>query len=727
MPGIMLLKKTFLFTCLAVLFCFDCASAEPIDGLAHRILGGKASKFVFSIDDSAKDYFRIEQKGPSISITGDCTVSQAEGLNWYLKHVAGVHVSWYADQPVELPCRLPDVEGVVERKASVGNRFFLNYCTFGYTLPWWGWKDWERLVDWMALNGINMPFSLTGQESVWMEVWKEFGMTEDRIRAYFSGPAHLPWHRMANLDGFQGPLPYSWMEDQKEMELKIIGRERELGMTPVLPAFAGHVPEDIKDMYPDADIKNLSSWCGFKPTFFMNAEDPLFAKIQKAYIEKQTEMYGTDHIYGFDPFNEMDPPSWEPEYLAKAGKNIYSTLAAADPEAKWLQMGWLFYYQRKDWTNDRIEAYLTSVPDNNLYILDYFCESVEVWRNTEAFYGQPYIFCYLGNFGGNTKLQGDISKLNGQLTALSEDAGSNLLGIGSTLEAFDCSPQIYEYLFDRIWGEGKDVDSWYRDWAKVRAGKSMENAEKAWEILSKDVYVDKSPYWTLYGRGVLSVIFPMMEKSDKDYTAQSSLDENARLLEAVGMLLSKPSKRDAYRYDIVILLSQYLSNSFRTVHARFVDAYEAKDVEEMKNQAAIAAKLFADMDAILNTHPNFMLGKWIADARAKGVTPEEKDYYEKNARTLLTTWGDTGSELDDYASRVWGGLMGGYYVKRWQIMFDEAISCVEDGREYSQDAVNAKVFEFEKAWTDSTDKYPSKPQGNTIRVARKILKNLASN
>ena len=38
----------------------------------------------------------------------------------------------------------------------------LNYCTFGYTMPWWTWQDWERFIDWMALNGITTPLAATG-------------------------------------------------------------------------------------------------------------------------------------------------------------------------------------------------------------------------------------------------------------------------------------------------------------------------------------------------------------------------------------------------------------------------------------------------------------------------------------------------------------------------------------------------------------------------------------
>ncbi|RYF46495.1 MAG: hypothetical protein EOO38_14005, partial [Cytophagaceae bacterium] len=138
----------------------------------------------------------------------------------------------------------------VRQLARCKNRFFLNYCTFGYSMPWWQWNDWQWFIDWMALNGINTPLAITGQEAVWYRVWKKFGLTDAQIRGYFTGPAFLPWHRMANLDHWDGPLPQSWISSQLKLQQKIVARERELGMAPVLPAFAGHVPQLLKTKFP---------------------------------------------------------------------------------------------------------------------------------------------------------------------------------------------------------------------------------------------------------------------------------------------------------------------------------------------------------------------------------------------------------------------------------------------------------------------------------------------
>ena len=119
-------------------------------------------------------------------------------------------------------------------------------------MPYWKWSDWERLIDWMALNGITMPLAISGQETVWYKVWSKLGLNDEQIRSYFTGPAHLPWHRMSNVDYWQSPLPKSWLEQQEVLQKQILKRERDFNMTPVLPAFSGHVPKELKAIYPDA-------------------------------------------------------------------------------------------------------------------------------------------------------------------------------------------------------------------------------------------------------------------------------------------------------------------------------------------------------------------------------------------------------------------------------------------------------------------------------------------
>ena len=277
--------------------------------LAARLMPSDASQFTFIHTDDTIQAFTVSSDKGKVVIAAPDAGTMAVGLNYYLKNWCDVTVSWYAADKVEMPEVLPLPEEPVRVEALVPERFFLNYCTFGYSLVWWNWKDWERLIDWMALNGVNRPLAITGQEAVWQEVWRELGMSDEQIRAYFTAPPFLPWQRMMNIDRWMGPLSQSWIDSQASLQKRILERERQLGMKPVLTAFSGHIPADMKDLLPGADIRPVSLWDGFGDecrTYMLHPDDPNFARIQELFLEKQTEMFGTDHIYGLDIFNEVD-------------------------------------------------------------------------------------------------------------------------------------------------------------------------------------------------------------------------------------------------------------------------------------------------------------------------------------------------------------------------------------------------------------------------------------
>ena len=259
------MRNTFLLFW-AVLALFSCKTPDERSAgvLAHRVMGARASGIVFEQTADTTDTYEISQKGARILIKGNNANSMAVGLNRYLQEFCLADVSWYDFNPVELPDVLPAVPEKVAAKATLPTRFFLNYCTFGYTMPWWKWRQWERFIDWMALNGINMPLAITGQEAVWQKVWRKYGLSDEQIRSFFTGPAHLPWHRMNNIDRWQGPLPQGWIDGQAKLQKRILRRERKLGMRPVLPAFSGHVPEELAGVMPEhIDTSHVRRWGGF--------------------------------------------------------------------------------------------------------------------------------------------------------------------------------------------------------------------------------------------------------------------------------------------------------------------------------------------------------------------------------------------------------------------------------------------------------------------------------
>jgi alpha-N-acetylglucosaminidase len=698
---------------------------ETADALASRLAPSLSKSIVFKLGNSNRnqDYFRLETLSGKLCITANNANSMAVGLNYFLKNYCHTTISWYVDDQILLPRKLPVVSHPVEIEARVKNRFFLNYCTFGYTMTWWKWRDWEHFIDWMALNGVNLPLAITGQEKVWLNVWKKFGLTEEQIRGFFTGPAYLPWHRMANIDHWEGPLPMSWIDGQAELQKQILERERAFNMKPVLPAFAGHVPKAIAEKYPHAKITSLGEWGNFSQqyqSYFLDSFDTLFAKIQREFLTEQTRLFGTDHVYGTDPFNEVTPPSWKPEYLASVSKNIYDTMASFDKDAQWLQMGWIFYFMQDKWTNERIEAFLQAVPQNKMILLDYFCDNVEVWKRTESFFGQPYIWCYLGNFGGNTTLSGNLKDVDEKIENTFKNGGKNFWGLGATLEGFGNNPVMYEYILEKAW-QNTSAEKFSKIYASSRAGKRDANLEAAWQILVNKVYVDYSNV----GKGDLTNSKPVLEKSF-NWTVDPGIKySNRDLLQVWQLMLKSNASSDLFKNDLTAVGKQVLGNYFVVLRDQFTAAYRKKNVALMCESATKIEELFADIDRLLASNRNFLVGKWIADAKSMTTVAAEKRYYEKDARKIITVWGEKGRDLNDYANRSIAGLMKDYYARRWKILLEDAIKSVENKMPLDEKAILEKVNELSWNWSEDSNSYPSAPVGNTLEISRKLYEKYA--
>ncbi|MDP4286244.1 MAG: alpha-N-acetylglucosaminidase, partial [Bacteroidota bacterium] len=676
--------------------------------LTRRIIPQFARRIVFEkiSDASGQDVFEIKSTDGKLIIKGNNANAMAVGLNYYLRHFCQIDISWFKNDSIHVPAVMPQVLQKIRKEARCSERFFLNYCTFGYTMPWWQWDEWEWFIDWMSLNGINMPLAITGQEAIWYKVWKKFGLTDQEIRSYFTGPAYLPWHRMSNIDHWDGPLPQSWLNNQFALQKKIVKRERELGMKPVLPAFSGHVPELLKTKYPHAKITSLGDWSGFTQpyhSYFLDPFDSLFKPIQKAFLEEQTKAFGTDHLYGTDPFNEVTPPSWDSSYLASVSKTIFGSISDIDPQADWLQMGWIFYFQRNNWTNERIKAYLDAVPIGKMTILDYFCDNTEVWKLVNSFYGQPYIWCYLGNFGGNTMMSGNLREVEKRMENTFLNGGENMKGLGSTTEGFGVNPMMYEYVFDKAWSKGPvDVDQWIKKFSERRFGQKNDTVAKAWDILLKTVYSDAADL----GRATLTNARPSL-KGHSSWTTDPVINYNNKDLLKAWQLLTEP-KEDAskdYYYDVVDVGRQVLGNYFSVLRDQFTASYEKKDAAALKQNGDAMLDLLDDMDHLLSTNQDFLLGKWIESARKLGVNEKEKNYYEQDARKIITIWGEPGRDLTDYANRSLAGLTKTYYRQRWKMFIDDVKLSLKNNTLFNDTSFTKKLTAFEDQWTEGHEHY----------------------
>ena len=257
--------------------------------------------------------------------------------------------------------------------------------------------------------------------------------------------------------------------------------------------------------------------------------------------------------------------------------------------------------------------------------------------------------------------------------------------------------------------------------ADSRLGFVSEPGREAWKNLLNEIYVDRS----VPGHSPIMNLRPSFGRSSSYHSSVRFTYENEKLLETIQKLLEVDSHASAYEFDLVNLTRQYLSNRFEALFADYKKAYEAGDRAAMAPLKTSLMDTFDLMEELLSTQSYFLVGKWIADARAWGATPEEADYYESNARNLLTTWGDRGNMLTDYADRTWAGLVSTYYKERWRMFLDTVDASLDADVEFDEEGLLDAMMDFEyEWWSERPGTFASTPNGDPKAAVRKVLEAL---
>ena len=177
----------------------------------------------------------------------------------------------------------------------------------------------------------------------------------------------------------------------------------------------------------------------------------------------------------------------------------------------------------------------------------------------------------------------------------------------------------------------------------------------------------------------------------------------------------------ARHFDIVNITRQLLGNYFSDLYADYVKAYREGDYETLLQIEATMTSILDDTDKILATESAFLVGRWIRDARAIGSTEEDKDYFESNARNIITTWGEEDALLNEYASRAWAGLTETYYAYRWKEFFKDVDAVIEGKSAFDEKAYHDRICKYEgKWWRERLGQFSAEPQGDAIALAKEV-------
>jgi alpha-N-acetylglucosaminidase len=307
--------------------------------------------------------------------------------------------------------------------------------------------------------------------------------------------------------------------------------------------------------------------------------------------------------------------------------------------------------------------------------------------------------------------------------ALHDPKKGQLKGIGLTMEAIEQNPVLYELMMDNTWrDQAIDLTQWLQQYLRNRYGTNDQHAVQAWDILRKTVYTVPPDKYIRDGAETIIQGRPTFDSMTR--WANPKLNYNAKdLLPAWDELIKAAAtckNNDGFQFDLVDLTRQALANYAFPLQRKFVMAYRAKDAMAFAKYSQQFIQLIDDLDRLMATRKDFLLGPWIADARRWGKDAVEKTLYEKNAKDLLTLWGDTASPLHEYACRQWSGLLTDFYKPRWQQFFKKTSMALQQNKEMDVAGFQKEIAQWEWKWVNQRKDFPLRTIGSSIAIAKEL-------
>lgn len=203
------------------------------------------------------------------------------------------------------------------------------------------------------------------------------------------------------------------------------------------------------------------------------------------------------------------------------------------------------------------------------------------------------------------------------------------------MEAIDQNPVVYEFMTEVSKSQIRiDTESWLSSYSFRRyslTGHEASMADLAWKILFGAVYNGSagcSLKWNgtqIHGSSSHCNFRSLItEKPGFGLPADTSNDATV-LVEAWELLqlAGSANKSPAWRYDLVDVGRQVMSNLFVDLYALWTSAYNRRSYASFRSLSTYMLRLISDFDVLLGSHESFLVGTWIESAKSWATTEEE--------------------------------------------------------------------------------------------------------
>ena len=501
-----------------------------------------------------------------------------------------------------------------------------------------------------------------------MKVWQLFlrdaGFSEGEIAAAIPDEAAQPWLNCGVMEGVGAPFPLESIDEEARLGRWIAHEMRALGIEPMLQGFTGLLPNCSTNVlrgvkWPDARIYDQGCWAGrLKRPVLLDATTDAYARLAKVWYRRLFEVYGIadPRFFVGNLFSEGGVASGvDCEKIAAAMQREQQN---ASPNAIWCISCW-GSAPRQDLLRGLNPA-LTRI-----IVLDKNMANSGVFPR--GFGTITWLWGELLNFGGNEGMYGGMDALLNLGGHLKGANGGTLRGYALESEGLDSNPVFYDLftdLFfrpDAVSGDGA-LDRWLADYAERRYGVRDARIERALALLARSV-------WNVnrLQEGCSECVFCARPKwgaakasswaSDKPlYYNSEDVVAAARLYREVARAHPSLLACETFRFDFTDVFRQVLSDRGRALVPRLKGDSDAR---------AEFLALIRQMDALLACTDAFRLDTYEARAEKRAGA-----HGVRALRRLFTTWlARPGSDLEDYAHHQFAGLLGNYYLKRWEAFF----------------------------------------------------------
>ena len=480
---------------------------------------------------------------------------------------------------------------------------------------WWTLEDWKREFDWMVKRRLNMLrldmfYYSRFAGDAFQQAFPEIGPEPEGVLY----PRFAGW-----ITGWGWPPEY-----RRELTRQILAYGRRLGIRFIYTLDYAAVPFRFKDKHPEYTYLPANQYGQSRQ---ISPYDPNAAKVEQKHLAKIIELYGTDHLYLYTPYAEIDVGSGDLDknldLRIQASRGILELIANVDPEGIWVTDSWDMSSSRR-WNPQRVEKYLGSFPTEKMYLYDTAAEVVPLYRKFNFWHGKRWAFGILNAFAGKETLHGNVKRLVSRVKEAT--ACSTCRGLFMVPECTHHNIMLWDLVTYLAW-QGGDVkfSGYLKEFILSRYGGEVRPQMcRAWRKIVKAVYntstrglsahVYGNKPWYQWREDVplFTSVIPRVERALRKAEKRLPL-----LAEALGILLdcrSQQADNPLYVEDVVVVFLACAAECFNREAAKAYLAFKAGGEAAFRNHSNRALEILDKITDVLAVCPSYSINKTIAEA-----------------------------------------------------------------------------------------------------------------